>query len=99
MADKGKKGKNITQYEKTFLLDLVLNKKDVIENKKTDAQTNDSKNIAWETVTALYNSGCQTGERTMKQLKELYGVIKRNSKKALAADRVSLCVNISKYLN
>ncbi|KAF5281907.1 hypothetical protein FQR65_LT14433 [Abscondita terminalis] len=82
-----KKRKNFTHFEKNVLLDLISEKKTIIENKKTDGTTNEEKAKAWKHVTESYNSSAQTGCRSIKQLKELYAILKRTARKNLAADR------------
>ncbi|KAF5271897.1 hypothetical protein FQR65_LT17531 [Abscondita terminalis] len=69
-----RKAKNVTTFEKNLVVDLVQSKINVLENKKTDTVSNEAKNQAWNAIAAAYNGSCQTGHRTPKQLKDLYGV-------------------------
>ncbi|KAF2905316.1 hypothetical protein ILUMI_00870 [Ignelater luminosus] len=82
-----KRSKNFTANEKDSLVDLVFEHKNIIENKKTDATTTQEKNTAWEIVTQQFNARNESGIRTAKQLKELYGLLKRKARKNLHNDR------------
>lgn len=88
-----KRGKNFTQYEKNMLINIILDKKGVIENKETDGASLDKKKKAWEEVRLTYNSSQQSGERSTKQLKELYYILKRNARKNVHSDKVSVYFN------
>ena len=83
-----KRGKNFTIDDKDILIDIVMKYKDVIENKKTDATCNKSKNKCWDLITMEFNN--QTGSsRNVRELKELYSNIKRKARKHLYLDKVS----------
>ncbi|KAF5270541.1 hypothetical protein FQR65_LT05439 [Abscondita terminalis] len=82
-----RKAKNFTTFEKNLVVDLVQSKISILENKKTDTVSNEAKNQAWNSIAVAYNSSCQTGHRTPKQLKDLYSVLKRAARKNIATDR------------
>lgn len=76
-----RRAKNYTNFEKQLLVDLVLEEKNVVQNKKTDASSNEAKVQAWKRICSKFNSSQQSGVRNTKQLKELYQTIKRNARK------------------
>lgn len=57
-ADKENRNAIFTTDEKNLLVDLVLARKDVLENKKSDATTNVAKTKAWEELTDEFNVRC-----------------------------------------
>nr|XP_022918420.1 fibrinogen silencer-binding protein-like [Onthophagus taurus] len=82
-----KRSKNFTSFDKKLLIELVKEHKSIIENKKTDSSTNMEKKQAWDILTEQFNQNSQSGTRNAKQLKDLYGFIKRNAKKHNSADK------------
>lgn len=56
MAEKRKRAQNFTSEEKERLIRLLLEHVDTILNKKTDGATNESKCMAWTTITDTFNA-------------------------------------------
>ncbi|KAI4468155.1 myb/sant-like dna-binding domain [Holotrichia oblita] len=79
---------NFTSSEKDLLLNIVQHYTHIIENTKTDAVSVQEKNKTWELVAQDYNRENETGNRSSKQLRELYGFLKRKARKNLYNDRV-----------
>lgn len=44
--------------EEVLLVRLVLERKGIIESKSTDSQTNETKELAWDEVTKLFQVEC-----------------------------------------
>lgn len=84
-----KRSKNFTEGEKNNLVDIALSYSHIVENKKTDCVSVAEKDKAWDFITEKYNSSCQTGERTSKQLQALYFLLKKTARKANIHDKVS----------
>ncbi|XP_018568076.1 fibrinogen silencer-binding protein-like [Anoplophora glabripennis] len=85
-----KRSRNFTDLEKHILFDLVMQYKNIIENKKTDGTTVKQKKDCWDEITRKYNSNAQTGTRTAKQLHALYDTIKKKARKNLHDDKKNL---------
>ena len=83
-----KRGKNFNDFERNLIIELVGEKKAVIENKRTDAVFLKEKNAAWEEITRQYNAVSQTGLRTTKQLHALYDFLKKKARSDQHDDRV-----------
>lgn len=83
------RGPNYTAEEKLRLLNLVGDKKEIIESKKTDGVTIRDKKHAWEEVEILFNSIGST-QRSTNQLKSLYESIKHDTKKNYLHERKEL---------
>ena len=68
---------------KVYLIDIIREHVNVIENKKTDAAINRKKNDAWSKV---YSAFCtkHANKRNLKQLKNQWKNIKANAKKGNA---------------
>lgn len=63
MAEKIEKEKkertaNFMLSEEVLLVRLVLERKGIIESKSTDSQTNETKELAWDEVTKLFQVEC-----------------------------------------
>jgi len=56
--------------------------------KKTDSTTNKIKGKTWEDITSDYNALQATGIRTTVQLKAMFDIMKRNTKKAKSSEKV-----------
>lgn len=76
----------MTQAEKNIFFEIVVQHKDVIFNKKTDANSASSKKEMWDTITHQFNSLGLT-KRTSDQLKTCYKNASALLKKDLAADK------------
>ncbi|KYN07214.1 hypothetical protein ALC62_01828 [Cyphomyrmex costatus] len=51
-----KRADNFSEAEKMILTNLVLQYKDIIENKKSDAVTSKDKDKCWKTIEIAFNS-------------------------------------------
>ncbi|KAK5648275.1 hypothetical protein RI129_003167 [Pyrocoelia pectoralis] len=81
------RGANFSATEKQFVLSLVYKFKKVIENKKTDAVTNEEKQQAWLQITKEFNSSCPDGRRRdIQALKKFYANRKKEIKKIVAEE-------------
>lgn len=56
--------------EKSLLLDLIEERRNIIENKVTNQVSNNDKAKAWTDVHAFFNSHESSTFRTLKQLKQ-----------------------------
>lgn len=79
-----KRGANYTQEEKTLLLDLIMQCKDILESKRTGGIIIQKKKEVWITITSKYNSSCSSGPRDVDQLKALYDNMKQKSRKEIS---------------
>ncbi|XP_062527556.1 uncharacterized protein LOC119628340 isoform X2 [Bombyx mori] len=79
-----KRGANYTQEEKTLLLDLIMQYKDIVESKRTGGIIIQKKKEVWITITSKYNSSCSSGPRDVDQLKALYDNMKQKSRKEIS---------------
>lgn len=69
---------NYSPQEKELLLNLILEYKEVIENKKTNGASSEEKNKAWEDVTKKFNAqSISLTHRSEESLRKLY----KNQKK------------------
>ena len=83
---KRQRGKNFTHSEDLILLDLVEERKDILENKKSDAVTWKQKAECWENLTVEFVN--KTGTvRNAKTLKDKYDALKRKSRVEIAAEK------------
>ncbi|XP_060875550.1 uncharacterized protein LOC132948884 [Metopolophium dirhodum] len=80
--------KNFSEQEKQLLITLITPYKHVIENIKTDGFNIKQKNQSWAVVTSQFNDRVESGSRTVQQLKTLYDMIKRQTKKNLSNEKV-----------
>nr|CAI5839753.1 unnamed protein product [Callosobruchus analis] len=88
MMEERKRAPNFTINEKTLLLNLIHQLKDVIENKKTNSKTWREKDEAWEKITEMFNA--QSPEiypRSKEALKKYYDNIKKNVRKEVADEK------------
>ena len=74
-------GKNFNNFAKQLLIDLVKQNK-IIENKKTDACTSNSKKKAWVKLAEEFNLNCGNigSKRDSEQLKKLWKNLKAKAK-------------------
>jgi len=56
--------------------------------KKTDSTTNRIKGKTWEDITSDFNALQTTGIRTIIQLKAMFDIMKRNTKKSQSSEKV-----------
>ncbi|PSN54641.1 hypothetical protein C0J52_01094 [Blattella germanica] len=77
-----------SSFERNLLVELVLERKHIVENKRTDGASVNEKRKCWEEISTCFNASRQTENRTTKQLKELYFVLKRNARKHNNEDKL-----------
>ncbi|CAI6368306.1 unnamed protein product [Macrosiphum euphorbiae] len=82
--------KNFSEQEKELLITLITPYKHIIENIKTDGFNVKQKNQSWAVVTSQFNDRVESGSRTVQQLKTVYDMIKRQTKKNLSNENVNL---------
>jgi Myb/SANT-like DNA-binding domain len=89
MADVKKRPRavNFLPSEHTLLVKLVDKYKNIVENKKTDAVSNDKKTSGWVKLTEEFNVLSGTYPRTLNNLKSKFDNIKRSTKKIITAER------------
>ncbi|KAF0748746.1 Uncharacterized protein FWK35_00018086, partial [Aphis craccivora] len=88
LLKKNSRTKNFDEREKKMLIELINPYKHIIENIKTDAFSTKHKSKIWEDIVIKYNDQQTTGIRTVKQLKTLYDMAKRQAKKSISDDKV-----------
>lgn len=74
---KRERGKNYTEREKQYVLEIARKYIDIIEAKQTDAGTNKRKNDAWDKIAEEFNPFAENGPRTGVQMKTLYHSMKK----------------------
>ncbi|KAE9521250.1 hypothetical protein AGLY_018342 [Aphis glycines] len=84
-----RRSKNVNDAEKHMLLKLIKPQLSVVENIKTDGATNKMKCSVWENITTSYNALKTTGPRTSSQLKALFDVMKRKTKKDKSSKKIN----------
>jgi len=70
-----------SRLEVNRLIELIEEKETIIENKRTDFNTQNKKNAAWIKLTAEYNSCVDVQKRTQKQLQKKWDNLKSTAKK------------------
>ncbi|RZF42398.1 hypothetical protein LSTR_LSTR004206 [Laodelphax striatellus] len=80
------RGRNFSENEKMKFLDIVLQYKDVIENKKTDKMSIVIKSNYWTKIADEYNAFQTTGLREVKTLKSLYENLKMKARRDKARE-------------
>lgn len=78
--------KKISDREKELLFKLILNRKSILENKKTDKISNKQKNESWIKLCEEYNSQ-SNNKKTVIQLQSIYKNSKKQIRDEIARDR------------
>ncbi|CAG9764518.1 unnamed protein product [Ceutorhynchus assimilis] len=82
---------NFCKEEELFLISLIDKYKNVIESKKSDANSWKDKEMAWKKVEAEFNASCKTnGVRPLKVLKEKYRNLKKKTKEKFSRAKMEL---------
>lgn len=89
------KPKNFSAEDKELLMDTVGPFKAVLECQTTNKKSNAAKDAAWEEIATTFNSN-SSYKREAKSLRSQYGIMKADTKKAIAATKVFTLVNIPK---
>ncbi|XP_065356220.1 myb/SANT-like DNA-binding domain-containing protein 4 [Calliphora vicina] len=87
---KRKRTTNFSQADQSLLVELVAEKKHIIENTRTDGSTIAEKNEAWEYVMQRYNALSSNGTRTTKELKDKYHNLKQTLRKKKAENKKNI---------
>lgn len=90
---KAPKSTNFSGDEKALLITVIEKYKGILECQTTNKKSNAKKDEAWEKITRKFNAQNAT-YRKLDSLKNLYGNLKRDVKKAIAQDKVSLHIEI-----
>ncbi|XP_063223382.1 uncharacterized protein LOC134531590 [Bacillus rossius redtenbacheri] len=92
IKEKRQRSRNLSPHEKTVLLDQVTEHFSVIENRRTDAVTQQQKAKEWEIIAAEFNSICNQYHRMPDQLKSSWENMKKLTRKIHADNRIeTLC--------
>ncbi|XP_011870273.1 PREDICTED: myb/SANT-like DNA-binding domain-containing protein 4, partial [Vollenhovia emeryi] len=84
VVNRDKRSANFTKSEVNILVDLVLRRKNVIENKRTDATTWKDKDTAWEERTSQFNAQSGNFPRNTKSIRAKYENLKKDLRKKCA---------------
>lgn len=84
VVNRDKRSANFTKSEVNILVDLVLRRKNVIENKRTDATTWKDKDTAWEEITSQFNAQSGNFPRNAKSIRAKYENLKKDLRKKCA---------------
>ncbi|XP_045541032.1 myb/SANT-like DNA-binding domain-containing protein 3 [Papilio machaon] len=94
-GDKRKKQKPYSEYERQTLMQLVQQKIDIVENRRTDVITQKKKNDAWEDIRNKFNNSDNVSHKaSVAQLKKMWQNLKsraREAKAALAQKKLTDC--------
>ncbi|CAB3230622.1 unnamed protein product [Arctia plantaginis] len=82
---------NFTHEETDLLVSLVEAKKQIIENKKSDAATWQDKEKAWKEIETAFNASSGSVFRNHKHLKLKYEAMKKDIRKKRAMIRADRC--------
>lgn len=77
------KKKCFTVEEKNYLKRILLEYRNIIDNKKNDISSNINKKRAWEKITEEFNRIGSHGKRTTSQLRKCWNNMKARRKKQL----------------
>lgn len=86
---KRKRGKNFTELEIRFLVDVAIRHIAIIENKKTDSVTWSEKENSWQTISKQFTALAGT-ERSAAVLKTKYEAIKHGIKRKLTNNKLQI---------
>lgn len=92
------RGPNFTVIEKDILINLITKYKDVVENKKTDNETNAKKNKVWRKISDEFNLKNSSCVRNTEQLKTLWENIKRTTRKDNAKTKKEIRLTTGIYI-
>ncbi|XP_015609107.1 myb/SANT-like DNA-binding domain-containing protein 3 [Cephus cinctus] len=86
-TERKKRTSNFTEVEKIMLVDLINEKKHVIENKVTNSATIKEKEKCWEEITNKFNSASTFTYRDTQVLRNCWDNIKKRKRKYFADGR------------
>lgn len=87
MSEKNKRSKNFSDREIDLLLDLVKERKNILENKKTDAVTTRDKENCWKEISNEFNQRSGKFERNWTELRMKYSNLKKTCKKKFSEEK------------
>ncbi|KAF5300055.1 hypothetical protein FQR65_LT19403 [Abscondita terminalis] len=91
MENKRVRAPNFSTEEKTLLLNLVFEKRHIVENKKTDAVSSREKQKCWEGIASEFNAQSPSCvSRTANSLLKFYNNKKKEVRKEVAQEKFSL---------
>ncbi|KAM7354510.1 uncharacterized protein ACRADG_006160 [Cochliomyia hominivorax] len=90
-AERNKRSSNFSTKEVKYLIQLVDNRKDIIESKKTDRNTSEEKVKAWVEIEEEFNAVFEDF-RSFKVLKTKYENLKKNVKRKLPTNVSNLSI-------
>jgi len=85
-----KRAQNFSEAEKIMLINLVQEKKDVLENKRSDAVTSKNKDKCWKIIERLFNSRSSSEYRSSEVLKSCWENLKKKTRKFFADEKMQL---------
>ncbi|KAK4887134.1 hypothetical protein RN001_003405 [Aquatica leii] len=91
MNNKRVRGKNFTEEESLELLSLTVPFKKNLENKQTNAVTNQEKAAAWQSIKEEYDAAHPLQMRTTQQLTAKYENLKNQARKYAADNKRIVC--------
>ena len=86
MSEKRNRGPNFVESDKNRLVKLVIQYKDIIENKVTDSTSLKKKKTCWQKITEEFNAEA-THSRSTDSLKTLWDNIKHDARKLRGQER------------
>lgn len=86
MSERRNRGPNFVESDKSRLVKLVLQYKDIIENKITDNSSLKDKKNCWQKIADGYNAEA-IHSRSIESLKSLWDNIKHDARKLRAKER------------
>lgn len=93
MEQKNKRSRsvNYTSEEKHVLLNIILKYKAIVENKKTDAVSNEQKMLGWKKIAEEFNATSPNLQpRTVESIKKFYDNKKKEVRKEVAEEKKEL---------
>jgi hypothetical protein len=81
------RSKPFSDKETNLLLELVRDKRSIIESKKSGFLDTDRKRKTWEILTDEFNSSSEVSQRTTSQLRKRWENCKRTAKKDVTSHR------------
>lgn len=96
MQARKQRNKNMSSQEKNILLDLVAEHFCIIENKKTDAVTQQDKLKQWQIIASSFNSMSGEQNRTAENLKLVWENLKKITRKSFADEKVQVLTGTGK---
>ncbi|XP_063219716.1 uncharacterized protein LOC134542092 isoform X2 [Bacillus rossius redtenbacheri] len=84
------RNKNLSPEEKIVLLDLVTEHFNIIENKRTDAVTQQNKLKQWQIIASSFNCVSGVHHRSADNLKSVWENLKKTTRKQYADEKVQM---------